>query len=82
MPPLKGEVPAKQVEGFANADFGNFDLWFPKPSTDPAEASGYRLSLPPLKGEVPAKRVEGFANADLGRFNVWRPMAVDRTRGS
>ena len=58
---MKGEVPAARAEGYANADFGNFDLWFPKSSTDPAEASGYRLSMPPLKGEVPAKQVDGFA---------------------
>ena len=29
-----------------NADFGNFDLWFPKSSIDPAEASGRRPCRP------------------------------------
>ena len=38
LPPLKGEVPAARAEGYANADFGNFDLWFPKSSIKPAEA--------------------------------------------
>ena len=27
-------------------DFGNFNLWFPNSSTEPAEAGGCRLSLP------------------------------------
>ena len=31
-PLLKGEVPAEQAEGFGNAEFGNFDLWFPNSS--------------------------------------------------
>ena len=29
MPFLSGEVPAAQVEGFANADLGRFNLWRP-----------------------------------------------------
>ena len=28
-PLLKGEVPAKQVEGFKNADLGRFNVWRP-----------------------------------------------------
>ena len=29
-----------------NGEFGNFNLWFPNSSIDPAAASGCRLSLP------------------------------------
>ena len=29
LPPLKGEVPAKRAEGYANADLGRFNVWRP-----------------------------------------------------
>ena len=40
VPPLKGEVTAKQAVGFMGAEFGNSDLWFPNSSIEPAAASG------------------------------------------
>ena len=42
VPPLKGEVPAKRTEGFADAEFGNLNLRFPDSSPEPAEAGAYR----------------------------------------
>ena len=39
-PPLKGEAAAKRTEGFNHTEFGNFNLWFPNSSIEPAVASG------------------------------------------
>ena len=76
-----------QAVGFMGAEFGNFNVWFPNSSIEPAAASG--------TGYYPADRQQvavgnadlQFAGsscefADLGRSNLWRPMVVDRIGGS
>ena len=45
MPPLKGEVPAKQAEGFANADLGRFSVWRPT-VVDRMRGSEWQSALP------------------------------------
>ena len=42
-----GASPSRRTRGAPqNSDFGNFNLWFPKSSPEPAAASACRLSLP------------------------------------
>ena len=45
MPPLNGEVTAKQAVGFTDAEFGNFNLWFPISSPEPG-GNRWQSALP------------------------------------
>ena len=98
MPPLKGEVPAKQAEGFANADLGRFSVWRPM-VVDRMRGSEWQSALPTGSkwvqaqpaGAAPSEAEEAKAarqSAETLRIRRIRelqsmvPEFVDRTGGS